>query len=62
MAIAEGVETEDQYDRLLALDPPFAQGYLFSGPVAEADVPELLAHLGVHSGGGWPALPAGRSD
>ena len=62
VAIAEGVETEDQYDRLLALDPPYAQGYLFGGPVAEADVPELLARLGVHSGGAWPALPAGRSD
>ncbi len=55
-AIAEGVETEAQYDALLFLDTPYAQGYLFGGPVAEADVPAVLARLGVHSGG-WPALP-----
>ena len=40
--LAEGVETETQLDALRALDCEFAQGYLFSRPVAAEDLYPLL--------------------
>jgi diguanylate cyclase (GGDEF)-like protein/PAS domain S-box-containing protein len=39
---AEGVETEDQLERLRALGCPQAQGYLFSRPVPAGELPALL--------------------
>jgi diguanylate cyclase (GGDEF)-like protein/PAS domain S-box-containing protein len=41
--VAEGVETEEQADRLRVLGCKLAQGYLFSRPVAPDAVRELLA-------------------
>jgi len=41
--IAEGVETQEQYQQLKALGCEYGQGYLFSYPVASPDVPNLLA-------------------
>ncbi|MCW2608393.1 MAG: hypothetical protein JWO60_3086 [Frankiales bacterium] len=41
--VAEGVETERQYEALRVMDPPLAQGYLFSRPVPPEDVPALVA-------------------
>ncbi|MGI4894852.1 MAG: EAL domain-containing protein, partial [Janthinobacterium lividum] len=45
--VAEGVETTEQLDLLTSYGADTAQGYLFSHPVAEADLLELLftAHL-----------------
>jgi EAL domain-containing protein (putative c-di-GMP-specific phosphodiesterase class I) len=40
---AEGVETEDQLERLRALGCQQGQGFLFSRPVPAADLPALLA-------------------
>jgi len=40
--IAEGVETEEQRQKLLAMGCDFIQGYLFSRPVGEEDVIRLL--------------------
>ena len=39
---AEGVETEEQLQRLLAEEITEVQGYLFSRPVPAAEVPRLL--------------------
>ena len=39
--VAEGIEREEQRDRLIALGCPFAQGYLFGKPAQ----PDDLAHL-----------------
>jgi diguanylate cyclase (GGDEF)-like protein/PAS domain S-box-containing protein len=41
--VAEGVETEEQADRLRVLGCKLAQGYLFSRPIAPDAVRELLA-------------------
>jgi diguanylate cyclase (GGDEF)-like protein len=41
--VAEGVETEEQAALLRGLGAELAQGYLFSRPLAPADVPALLA-------------------
>jgi len=41
--IAEGVETRDQQNAILALGCDEAQGYLFSAPVPVEQVPEILA-------------------
>jgi EAL domain-containing protein (putative c-di-GMP-specific phosphodiesterase class I) len=40
--IAEGVETEQQKDLLIAAGCDYGQGYLFSEPLAEADFETLL--------------------
>jgi len=40
--VAEGVETEYQLERLLKFKCDFAQGFYFSKPVPEEEVPELL--------------------
>jgi EAL domain-containing protein (putative c-di-GMP-specific phosphodiesterase class I) len=39
---AEGVETPDQQNVILALGCDEAQGYLFSAPVPVEQVPEIL--------------------
>ena len=51
--VAEGIETLEQAERLLALGCPYGQGYVFSRPImVERDAPlELPA-----------ALAAGRSS
>jgi EAL domain-containing protein (putative c-di-GMP-specific phosphodiesterase class I) len=41
--VAEGVETEEQADRLRTLGCKLAQGYLFSRPISAAAARELLA-------------------
>jgi diguanylate cyclase (GGDEF)-like protein len=40
--VAEGIETQAQWDRLRELGCDFGQGYLFSRPVPAADLPALL--------------------
>jgi len=40
--LAEGVETEAQLEALKTLDCTFAQGYLFSRPIAADQIPRLL--------------------
>ncbi|GGM55760.1 hypothetical protein GCM10007977_066820 [Dactylosporangium sucinum] len=42
-AVAEGVETPDQAERLHALGYRYAQGYLFSRPLPAADLERLVA-------------------
>lgn len=44
--IAEGIETEEQYQQLKLLGCEYGQGYLFSRPVKNDDVPHLLAKDG----------------
>jgi EAL domain-containing protein (putative c-di-GMP-specific phosphodiesterase class I) len=41
--IAEGIETEEQYQQLKMLGCEYGQGYLFSRPVDNDDVVHLLA-------------------
>ncbi|MEB2870245.1 sensor domain-containing protein [Pseudomonas rhizosphaerae] len=41
--VAEGVETQDQLDRLQALGCPFVQGYLLSPPLRGEEMKQLLA-------------------
>ncbi len=43
--VAEGIETEQQAARLMALDCEFGQGFLFSKAVAASRVPGLVAHF-----------------
>jgi diguanylate cyclase (GGDEF)-like protein/PAS domain S-box-containing protein len=43
--VAEGVETEAQLNVLRGLGCRYAQGYLFAGPVPEAELPGALAHV-----------------
>jgi diguanylate cyclase (GGDEF)-like protein len=40
--IAEGIETEGQFDRLRHLGCPYGQGYLFARPLSAADVSVFL--------------------
>jgi EAL domain-containing protein (putative c-di-GMP-specific phosphodiesterase class I) len=40
--VAEGVETQKQLEQLVNMGCEEAQGYLFSRPVPEQDVPALL--------------------
>ena len=42
--IAEGVETEHQNNQLKSLGCDYGQGYLFSRPIAEQNVPPMLNH------------------
>jgi EAL domain-containing protein (putative c-di-GMP-specific phosphodiesterase class I) len=41
--IAEGIETEEQFQQLKMLGCEYGQGYLFSRPVADKGVEHLLA-------------------
>jgi EAL domain-containing protein (putative c-di-GMP-specific phosphodiesterase class I)/GGDEF domain-containing protein len=41
--VAEGIETQEQLDLLSMVDCDYAQGFLFSKPVAASEVPALLA-------------------
>jgi EAL domain-containing protein (putative c-di-GMP-specific phosphodiesterase class I)/GGDEF domain-containing protein len=41
--VAEGIETQEQLDLLAMVDCDYAQGFLFSKPVAAGEVPALLA-------------------
>jgi diguanylate cyclase (GGDEF)-like protein len=46
-AVAEGIEREDQRRRLLELDCPFGQGFLFSKPLSAAEMSTLLLEQNV---------------
>jgi diguanylate cyclase (GGDEF)-like protein len=48
--IAEGVETIQQANRLMALDCPHAQGFLFSRPLSVADAHSFLVNQPAGSG------------
>jgi EAL domain-containing protein (putative c-di-GMP-specific phosphodiesterase class I) len=43
-AVAEGIETKYQLDRLRELGCDQAQGYLFARPLPPSDVPDALQH------------------
>jgi EAL domain-containing protein (putative c-di-GMP-specific phosphodiesterase class I) len=43
--VAEGVETAEQLQKLRHMKCDQAQGYLFSRPIAAADVPSVIARL-----------------
>src|SRR5690606_32175269 len=45
--VAEGVETDLQRDRLVALGCRHAQGFAYSQPVPAASVPKMLQRLGL---------------
>jgi sensor c-di-GMP phosphodiesterase-like protein len=46
--VAEGVETKDQYQRLLAIECDQLQGFYFSEPLAASAVPDYLQnHTGM---------------
>ncbi|CAH2601993.1 EAL domain-containing protein [Rhodovastum atsumiense] len=53
--IAEGVETQDQLDRLCRLGCDEVQGYLFSAPRPNAELPAMLHRI---DGAAQQALPA----
>jgi diguanylate cyclase (GGDEF)-like protein len=46
--VAEGVETSDQLDSLVAMNCEFMQGYLFSTPLPSDQASDLLANLDAH--------------
>jgi len=48
--IAEGVETQDQLDYLLAKDCDFLQGFFFSRPVTEETFSQMMREAGGNSG------------
>ena len=48
--MAEGVETEEQLDRLRALRCDLAQGYHFSEPVTDAEFDRFLDRTWTPSG------------
>jgi diguanylate cyclase (GGDEF)-like protein/PAS domain S-box-containing protein len=44
--VAEGIETDEQRQKLIALNCPYGQGYLFSPPVSAADAEAIVrAHI-----------------
>jgi len=47
--LAEGVETEEQFKRLLAMDCHFVQGYYFAKPMPEKEFFELLLHSNLYT-------------
>ncbi|MEJ1160659.1 bifunctional diguanylate cyclase/phosphodiesterase [Prosthecomicrobium sp. N25] len=50
VVVAEGVETEGQFAALAAMGCDFAQGYLFSRPVAARDLPAVAGRPGLMGG------------
>jgi EAL domain-containing protein (putative c-di-GMP-specific phosphodiesterase class I) len=40
--VAEGVETQEQYDKLVVLGCDILQGYFFSRPLPPAEIPRML--------------------
>ena len=59
--IAEGVETHLQAERLIALECPHAQGFLFSPPLSVADTHAFLARQSAGSMGARPRVADPRS-
>ncbi len=55
--VAEGIETQQQMTILKEMGCAFAQGYLFSKPVAKADVPAMLKSLDQVSATLLPTMP-----
>jgi EAL domain-containing protein (putative c-di-GMP-specific phosphodiesterase class I) len=45
-AIAEGIETQEQHDRLVELGVEVGQGFLYSKPLPAAELPDLLRAAG----------------
>jgi EAL domain-containing protein (putative c-di-GMP-specific phosphodiesterase class I) len=45
--VAEGVEDQEQNDRLIELGCKKAQGYLFSRPVPSVELPMAISRLGL---------------
>jgi EAL domain-containing protein (putative c-di-GMP-specific phosphodiesterase class I) len=58
--IAEGVETEDQLERLRRLKCDLAQGYYFSRPLEVEQVTALIAPRGAGNRGTAPSIAALR--
>jgi EAL domain-containing protein (putative c-di-GMP-specific phosphodiesterase class I) len=54
--LAEGIETQEQYDALAELGCNFGQGYLFSHPLPSADVAAWAAQQVPH----YSRPPSGR--
>ena len=50
--VAEGVETQEQLDKLIVLGCDYAQGYLLGHPSPATEIDEMLAsHYGDHNPG-----------
>jgi diguanylate cyclase (GGDEF)-like protein/PAS domain S-box-containing protein len=47
--VAEGVETQEQRDRLLDLGCPLGQGYLFGRAMPAQETQDLISHASVHT-------------
>lgn len=61
--VAEGVETEEQRDRLRRKECPGMQGFLFSEPVRAAEMLEMLGRVALPlSQAGTPASPVPASS
>ncbi len=61
--IAEGIETDEQYQQLKMLGCEYGQGYLFSRPVDNDHVPHLLAQDSKHDSDSYLHLdPLGDED
>jgi diguanylate cyclase (GGDEF)-like protein/PAS domain S-box-containing protein len=50
-AIAEGIETQAQLQRLQCLGYKFGQGHLFSKPLSQEDAENLVATIAIHGAG-----------
>ncbi len=55
--IAEGIETTRQLEQLKILDCEYGQGFLFSRPVPEREIEQILAKEGL-----WKNIIPGRTD
>jgi len=53
--VAEGIEREEQRDRLIDLGCPFAQGYLFGKPAPAGELEHLFIPTSASAGGRAPA-------